>query len=182
MGRPRANGSLLNLPNTLSSRSIVRLVDIEGSDKKAVESISTLQGADIQILKGTPLELSIKIASPPTLRVLNTGDKKTSKVDYTASVMTIERGGKVLYTLDAAHPTKDIPIGLPLDGLSQQFGQVDSIPVVGGLVSTLTKGVQQVGDTTGKVLDLSVIKLSIANLTQKSLDMTEPFKGFQLAA
>ncbi|MFD8496845.1 hypothetical protein [Amycolatopsis sp. NPDC059657] len=181
-GQTTANGSLLNLPNTLSSRSIVRLVDIAGSDRKAVESISTLQGADIQILKGTPLELSIKIASQPTLRVLNTGDKKTSKVDYTAPVMTIERGGKVLYTLDAAHPTKDIPIGLPLDGLSQQFGQVDSIPVVGGLVSTLTKGVQQVGDTTGKVLDLGVIKLSIANLTQKSLDMTEPFKGFQLAA
>lgn len=175
-------GSLLSLPNTLSSRSQVKLVDIPGSKNKAVQSTSTLQAADIEILKGTPLALSIKVASQPTLKVTSTGDAKTSKVEYTAPVLTIEAGGKVLYTLDAAHPTKDIPIGLPLKGLSDQFGQVADIPVVGGLVSTVTKGLQQVGNTAGTVLDLGVLRLSIAGLDQKSADMTTPFKGFQLGA
>lgn len=175
-------GSLLSLPNTLSSRSQVKLVDIPGSKNKAVQSTSTLQGADIEILKGTPLALSIKVASQPTLKVTSTGDAKTSKVEYTAPVLTIEAGGKVLYTLDAAHPTKDIPIGLPLKGLSDQFGQVADIPVVGGLVATLTQGLQQVGNTAGTVLDLGVLRLSIAGLDQKSADMTTPFKGFQLGA
>lgn len=183
-GQTAANGtgSLLSLPNTLSSRSQVKLVDLPGSKNKAVQSTSTLQGADIEILKGTPLALSIKVASQPTLKVTSTGDAKTSKVEYTAPVLTIEAGGKVLYTLDAAHPTKDIPIGLPLAGLSDQFGQLNDIPVVGGLVSTLTKGVQQVGNTAGTVLDLGVLRLSIAGLDQKSAAMTTPFKGFQLGA
>lgn len=175
-------GSLLSLPNALSSRSQVKLVDIPGSKNKAVQSTSTLQGADIEILKGTPLALSIKVASQPTLKVTSTGDAKTSKVEYTAPVLTIEANGKVLYTLDAAHPTKDIPIGLPLAGLSDQFGQLNDIPVVGGLVSTLTKGIQQVGNTAGTVLDLGVLRLSIAGLDQKSAAMTTPFKGFQLGA
>ncbi|HEY3464876.1 MAG TPA: hypothetical protein VGL47_07060 [Amycolatopsis sp.] len=183
-GQTAANGtgSLLSLPNTLSSRSQVKLVDIPGSKNKAVQSTSTLQAADIEILKGTPLALSVKVVSQPTLKVTSTGDAKTSKVDYTAPVLSIQAAGKTLYTLDAAHPTKDIPIGLPLAGLSDQFGQVDDIPVVGGLVSTLTKGVQQVGNTTGTVLDLGVLRLSIAGLDQKSANMTTPFKGFQLGA
>lgn len=183
-GQTAANGtgSLLSLPNTLSSRSQVKLVDMPGSKNKAVQSTSTLQAADIEILKGTPLALSLKVVSQPTLTVTSTGDAKTSKVDYTAPVVTIAAGGKTLYTLDAAHPTKDIPIGLPLKGLSDQFGQVDDIPVVGGLVSTLTKGVQQVGNTAGTVLDLGVLRLSIAGLDQKSANMTTPFKGYQLGA
>ncbi|GAA1019596.1 MULTISPECIES: hypothetical protein [Amycolatopsis] len=175
-------GSLLSLPNTLSSRSQVKLVDIPGSKNKAVQSRSTLQAADINILKGTPLELNLKVASQPTLTVTSTGDAKTSKVDYQAPVITIGAGGKTLYTLDAAHPTKDIPIGLPLSQLSDQFGALDNVPVVGGLVATATKGLQQLGDTTGKVLDLGVLRLSIANLDQKQSEATTPFKGYQLGA
>lgn len=179
---PTGTGSLVSLPNTLSSRSVVKLVDIPGSKNKAVESTSTLQAADVEILKGTPLELTIKVASQPTLRVTSTGSKETSKVEYTAPVLTVERQGKVLYTLDAAHPTKDIPIGLPLDGLTTMFGAVDNLPVVGGLVSTLTKGVQQLGNTAGLVLDLGVLKLSVAGLDQKGQDLTDPFKGYRLGA
>ncbi|MDQ0378732.1 hypothetical protein [Amycolatopsis thermophila] len=174
--------SVLSLPNTLSSRSVVELVDIPGSPNKAVQSTSTLQAADIEILKGTPLELTLKVASQPTLKVLSTGDEKTSKVEYTAPVITIERQGKVLYTLDATNPTKDIPIGLPLSGLSDQFGALKDLPVVGGLVATANEGLQQVPDTAGKVLDLGVLRLSIAELTQKGQNLTDPFKGFQLGA
>ncbi|WP_425425508.1 hypothetical protein [Amycolatopsis marina] len=126
-------GSVLSLPNTLSSRSTVRLVDIKGTDRKAVQSISTMQAADINILKGTPLGLNIKVASQPTLTVTSTGDKDTSKVEYSAPVLTVERGGEELFTLDAANPTKDVPIGIPLPELGSVpgFENFEKIPVVG---------------------------------------------------
>ncbi|GAB3581808.1 hypothetical protein GCM10027445_54160 [Amycolatopsis endophytica] len=174
--------SVVSLPNTLSSRSTVELVDMPGSANKAVKSTSTLQAADIEILKGTPLELSLKVVSQPTLTVTSTGDEKTSKVEYTAPVITIERQGKVLYTLDATNPTKDIPIGLPLSSLSDQFGPLRDLPVVGGLVATADEGLQQVSETAGKVIDLGVLRLSIAELTQKGQNLTDPFQGFQLGA
>ncbi|MTD59487.1 hypothetical protein, partial [Amycolatopsis pithecellobii] len=175
-------GSLLSLPNTLSSRSVMQLVDLPNSKNKAVQSVSTLQAADIEILKGTPLELSLKVVSQPTLKVTSTGDKATSKVEYTAPVITIQRGDQVLYTLDANHPTKDIPIGLPLEQLSQQFGALANLPVVGGLFTTATGQVQQVTDTAGKVLDLGVLRLSIGELNQKGQQLDTPFAGYQLGA
>jgi hypothetical protein len=183
-GQPKADGtnSVLHVPNTLSSRSVVTLVDIPGSKNKAVQSTSTLQASSIEILKGTPLELTVKVATQPTLRVTSTGKKQTSKVEYTAPVLTIERQGRLLYTLDAANPTKDIPIGLPLDGLSRQFGPLHSLPAVGGLVSTLGQGVQQVGDSTGRVLDVGVLRLGIAGLQERGTDLREPFTGYRLGA
>ncbi|HVW42898.1 MAG TPA: hypothetical protein VHC18_16250 [Amycolatopsis sp.] len=183
-GQTKADGtgSLLSLPDTLSSHSVMQLVDMPGSANKAVQSVSTLQAADVQILKGTPMQLDLKVASQPTLKVTSTGDKATSKVEYTAPVLTIEQGGKVLYTLDATHPTADIPVGLPLSGLSDQFGQLQSLPVVGGLVATVNDGLQRVTQTTGKVLDLGVLRLSIAELNQNGQQLTTPFNGFQLGA
>ncbi|WP_410655878.1 hypothetical protein [Amycolatopsis sp. lyj-112] len=180
-------GAVLSLPNTLSSRSTVRLVDIPGSKNKAVESTSTLQAASIELLKGTPLGLTIKVASQPTLRVTSTGDKKTSKVEYTAPVLQIVRGDKVLFTLDANNPAKDIPIGIPLPSLKQTpgFEQLKNVPVIGGLAEMLDGATKQLpgGEAgNGLTLDLGVLKLSIAGLNQKSSDMTSPFKGFQMGA
>ncbi|KFZ84058.1 hypothetical protein ED92_09170 [Amycolatopsis sp. MJM2582] len=180
-------GAVLSLPNTLSSRSVVRLVDIPGSKNKAVESTSTLQAANIEILKGTPLGLTIKVASQPTLRVTSTGEKKTSKVEYSAPVLQIVRGDKVLFTLDANNPTKDIPIGIPLPSLKQVpgFDQLKNVPVIGGLAEMLNGATKQLpgGEAgNGLTLDIGVLKLSIAGLNQKSSDMTSPFKGFQMGA
>lgn len=180
-------GAVLSLPNTLSSRSVVRLVDIPGSKNKAVESTSTLQAASIELLKGTPLGLTIKVASQPTLRVTSTGDKKTSKVEYTAPVLQIYRGTTLLYTLDANNPTKDIPIGIPLPSLKQVpgFEQLKNVPVIGGLAEMLNGATKQLpgGEAgNGLTLDLGVLKLSIAGLNQKSGEATSPFKGFQLGA
>ncbi|MEU3767419.1 hypothetical protein AB0E55_20405 [Amycolatopsis keratiniphila] len=180
-------GAVLSLPNTLSSRSVVRLVDIPGSKNKAVESTSTLQAANIELLKGTPLGLTIKVASQPTLRVTSTGDKKTSKVEYSAPVLQIVRGDKVLFTLDANNPTKDIPIGIPLPSLKQVpgFDQLKNVPVIGGLAEMLNGATKQLpgGEAgNGLTLDIGVLKLSIAGLNQKSSDMTSPFKGFQMGA
>lgn len=183
-GQTKADGtgSVLSLPNTLSSHSVMHLVDLPNSKNKAVQSISTMQAADVEILKGTPLELTLKVASQPTLKVTSTGDKATSKVEYTAPVIQIERNGQVLYTLDAAHPTKDIPIGLPLAQLSDQFGPVQNLPVVGGLVATAKQGLQQVADNSGTVLDLGVLRLSIGELNQNAQQLSTPFAGYQLGA
>ncbi|WP_216213760.1 hypothetical protein [Amycolatopsis aidingensis] len=178
-------GSLISLPNTLSSRSTVRLVDIPDSDRKAVQSISTMQAADINILKGTPLGLTIKVASQPTLTVTSTGNKETSTVEYKAPVLTVERNGEVLFTLDAANPTQDIPIGIPLPGIKEiaGFEQIRDVPVIGGLAElaeNVTKPITEAAK--GFVLDLGVLRLSIAQLNEQSMDMTDPFKGYQLGA
>jgi hypothetical protein len=181
-------GSLLNLPNTLSSRSVVKLVDIPGSQNKAVESTSTLQAASIEILKNTPLGLTIGVVGQPTLKVTSTGDQKTSKVEYTAPVLQIKRGDTVLSTLNAANPAKDIPIGLPLAGLLDALkvpsgDSLKNVPIVGGLADLVTGGLKPVTDAAkGFVLDLGVLRLSIAGLDQKAQAMTDPFKGFQLGA
>jgi hypothetical protein len=188
-GQTNANGagSLVSLPNTLSSRSVVKLVDIPGSKNKAVESTSTLQAASINILKDTPLGLTINVVSQPTLKVTSTGDQATSKVSYTAPVLQIMRGSDILYTLDASNPTKDIPIGLPLQGLLGALGQgsdaLKNVPVIGGLADLATKGLTPVTDAAkGFVLDLGVLRLSIAGLDQNGAAMTTPFNGYQLGA
>jgi hypothetical protein len=175
-------GSLLSLPDTMSSRSTVRLVDIPGSENKAVESTSTLQVADLTLFKKTPLEMQIKVVSPPTLRVTSTGEADTSTVEYTAPVLQVRRGEEVLTTLDAANPTADLPVGIPLSPLTDEFGPLEDVPVVGGLVSTIGGGVQRIEDTANRTLDLGVLKLSIAQLDQDARDMTEPFAGHQLGA
>lgn len=179
------NGSLISTPNTLSTRSTVRLVDMPNTDRKAVESTSTMQAADINILKGTPLGLTVKVASQPTLRVLSTGKAETSKVEYTAPVLTIERNGKELFTLDAANPTADIPVGMPTPKLKDLPGyqQVKDAPVIGDLAQTANDGVKALNDTAAKrVLDLGVLRLSIAELTKRGSEQAKPFKGYQQGA
>ncbi|WP_092529712.1 hypothetical protein [Amycolatopsis arida] len=178
-------GSVLSLPNTLSSRSTVRLVDLPDSDRKAVQSISTLQVADVNILKGTPLGLTIKVVSQPTLTVTSTGSKDTSTVEYTAPVLAVERNGQRLFTLDAANPTKDVPIGIPLPGLENVpgFDEVKKVPVIGGVAEMADEALKPLTEPAkGFVLDLGVLRLSIAGLDERSMEMTEPFKGFQLGA
>ncbi|HVK20114.1 MAG TPA: hypothetical protein VM677_02015 [Actinokineospora sp.] len=173
-------GSLVSLPNTLSARSVVRLVDIPGSKNKAVQSTSTLQVAALKLLAGTPFELSINVVSQPTLQVTSTGDKATSTVKYTAPILEVVQGGKSLGKLDAANPKLDIPIGIPLPGAPAIPG-ADKLPIIGGLLGNgqglqdaLSKGLQK--------LDLGVLRLSVASLQQKGEDSTQPFKGYQLGA
>lgn len=167
------SGSLISLPNTLSARSTVRLVDIPGSKNKAVQSTSTLQVAKLSLLAGTPFAIEIRVVSAPTLRVTSTGDAKTSSVDYTAPVLEVWQGGKRLGGLDAAHPKLDVPIGLPLPDVAA----AKDLPVIGNL---LANG-QPVTDRLRK-LDLGVLRIGVAQLDERSAEMTDPFKGFQLGA
>jgi hypothetical protein len=175
-------GALLSLPNVMSVRSNVKLVDIPGSANKAVQSTSTMQAAAIKLLAGTPFELSINVVSQPTLQVTSTGDEKTSTVKYTAPVIEVMQGGKSLGRLDAANPKLDVPIGIPLPGIPLPgVPGAGNLPIIGDL---LASG-QPVADAISqglKKLDLGVLRLSIAQLAQKSQAMTQPFPGFQLGA
>jgi hypothetical protein len=170
-------GSLLSLPNVMSVRSNVRLVDIPGSANKAVQSTSTMQVAAIKLLAGTPFELSINVVSQPTLQVTSTGEEKTSTVTYTAPVLEVVQGGKSLGRLDAANPKLDIPIGIPLPGVPG----AGNLPIIGDLLASGQKVADAISQGLRK-LDLGVLRLSIAQLSQKSQAMTDPFPGFQLGA
>lgn len=170
-------GSLVSVPNTLASRSVVRLVNIPGSSDKAVQSVSTMQVASVKLLAGTAMEVDLNVVSQPTLTVTSTGDPRTSSVNYTAPVIQIAQGGNILYTLDAAHPDQDIPIGIPLD-----VPNLPNLPVIGTLLpngQSLSAGVP--------VVDIGVVRLSIAELSQSQQSWTQgqngaPFTGFQLGA
>lgn len=172
------SGSLLSLPNVLSSHSTVRLVDMPGSANKAVQSTSTLQVASVRLLAGTPLELDLNVVSPPTLTVTSTGDPTTSTISYAAPVIQVVQGGKVLYTLDAAHPSQDVPIGIPLN--VPNLPNLPNLPVIGNL---LPNGQQLTSSIP--VIDIGVLRLSVAEFTQSSQSLTAgqnnaPFTGYQL--
>jgi hypothetical protein len=185
-GKADGKGALISLPNTLSTRSNVQLVDIPGSANKAVQSTSTLQVASLNLLGGTPFAMSINVVSQPTLQVTSTGDAKTSTVKYTAPVLEVKQGDKVLYKLDAAHPTFDVPIAIPLPGLSGQLPDgLKNLPLIGDLANALPKDsplLPKANELGQLKLDIGVLRVSIAGLQQKSQDMTNPFKGHQLAA
>lgn len=131
-------GALLRLPDTLSARSTVRLVDVPGRQGKAVQATSTVQVASIQLLAGTPGEVRIDVVSAPKLVATSTGDAKTSTVKYEAPVLRISRGGKELGKLDAAAPKLDVPVSGPLPG----------------------------GDAL-RQLDIGVLRLTIAQVNEK---------------
>ncbi|MGB3443051.1 MAG: hypothetical protein WBA97_30285 [Actinophytocola sp.] len=171
--KPAADGagSLVSLQNTLSARSVVRLVDIPGSPNKAVQSTSTMQVAALKLLAGTPFEVVIRVVSQPTLQVTSTGDEKTSTVKYTAPVLAVEQGGKLLGQLDVANPKFDIPVGIPL------APGAPKLPIIGDLLANGQKVTQAL-----QRLDLGVIRLGVAQLDQRGTAMTTPFKGFQLGA
>jgi hypothetical protein len=174
---PKADGagSLVSLPNTLSARSVVRLVDIPGSQNKAVQSTSTLQVAALTLLAGTPFEVQIKVVSQPTLQVTSTGVEKTSSVRYTAPILDVVQGGVSLGRLDAAHPKLDIPVGIPLTG------GTPNLPIIGDLLANGQKLTDAISKGLQK-LDLGVIRLGVAQLDKRGMAMTTPFSGYQLGA
>ncbi|WP_019809845.1 hypothetical protein, partial [Saccharomonospora halophila] len=178
-------GSLVSAPQTLSTRSVVRLTDIPGSDRKAVESISTMRAARLEILKGTPLGFTVRVVDQPTLRVVSTGDPGTSTVEYTAPVLAFERDGETLFELDAANPTRDIPLGIPLPGLTELpgFEQVRDAPVLGGVAELVGGGLTKLTERASEhVLDLGVLRVSVAELDERAGRVTEPFTGHHVSA
>lgn len=178
-------GSVVSLPDTLSSHATVQLVDMPGAGTKAVRSTSTLQVSGLQLLRHTPFQIDIKIVSPPKLVVTSTGEAKTSTVKYTAAVLKVAQGGKTLFTLDAAHPTASIPIALPLPGLDQRLpDNLKGLPIIGSLADAVPGAPR---DINGLTLPLGVIKLSIAQQQKAGQALTAgengaPFTGYQIGA
>ncbi|MCS7484252.1 hypothetical protein ACFFQW_33320 [Umezawaea endophytica] len=173
-------GSLLSLPETMAARSSVELVDLPDSANKAVKTTSTLQAASVRLLAGTPMEVRIDVVSQPTLVALATGVEATSTITYTAPVLRVTQGGKVLGTLDAANPKLEIPIGIPIAGLPE----LPKLPIIGGI---LPNG----GDVPAelKKLDIGVLRLQIAQFNEKKQALNGPLtqggptiKGFMLGA
>ena len=191
-GTPQGSDTngLISLPNTMSTRSNVSLVDMPDSDHKAVRSTSTLQLADVHLFEGTPFGINIKVVSQPTLTVTSTGDPETSTVDYEAPVLEVYRNGEQKFTLDAEHPTESIGVGAPKNPakLADAMGlpsarHLKDVPVIGGLAETVNDGVQALsGDEQGMVLDLFAIKLSIADLDVSKNAKDKPFDGYQIGA
>ena len=145
------NGSLLNVPQSIRAHSRIELVDVPGAAGKAVRSTSEMQLASVQLLAGTPQEVRVDVVSAPKLTVTATGDPATSSVDYSAPVLRVSQGGRELAVLDAAHPTQDLPIGMPPGS--------DRLPVVGDALNS-------------RMLDLGVLRLNLGSLTQQA-DGTE---------
>ncbi|SDK32183.1 hypothetical protein SAMN04487820_106316 [Actinopolyspora mzabensis] len=149
-GDSDASGSLLRVPEIMHARSNVRLVDVPGQANKAVRSTSRFDVASIRLFAGTSQELRIDIVSQPTLTATATGDPKTSAVDYSAPVLRISRGGEELFTLDAANPEFELPIGIPLP----TSGLDSDVPLVGH-------------SDEPNVLDIGVLRLSLGELTKQ---------------
>jgi hypothetical protein len=168
-------GSVVSAPETMLSRSAVRLVDIPGSANKAVQSTSTLQVTGLKLFAGTPVQVDLNVVSQPKLVVLSTGEEQTSTVSYEAPVIQVVQGGKTLYTLDAAHPKFDLPIAVPLPG-------APALPVIGELFGSG----QPIADAVSqglKRVDLGVIRLEAAQLTKTAVPAGQsPTKGHGIGA
>jgi hypothetical protein len=89
----------------------------------------------------------------------------------------VVQGGQVRYTLDAANPTADVPIGIPLN-----VPNLPKLPVIGDLLPNgqpLTSNIP--------VVDIGVLRLSVAQVSKSSQALTAgqgnaPFTGFQVGA
>lgn len=180
--------SLLNVPNTISSRSTVKLVDMPGSKNKAVKSVSTFQVADVTLFKGTPFPITIKVASQPTLTAISTGKKSTSSIKYTAPALEIDLpGGAPPIKVDARNPMANIPMALPLPDTSQATDKAKAlkgVPVFGDAATKLLNASKASGGN-GFALDLGLLKLGIGQLDQNGQVQKKangaPFDGYQLS-
>lgn len=178
------DGTLVHVPDGFDTTSEVSVVDAE-SGGKAVRSTSTVETTTVELLPGSPLGMTATVRRGSTLAVTETGDEQTSEVDFDAATITVERGGKKLFTLDEENPTKDLPIGVPKPALYQRTGKANlaSVPIVAGAAQT-AKGTRfaLTGPARGAVTDLFVLRLSVGGLNQTSAETEHPIEGTEFAA
>lgn len=173
------DGTLVSSRSPLSARSTV---DLAG---KAVRSTSTLRARTLELFQGSPQAVRIRVARPPTLRVTSSGSEKTSRVDYTPPTLEASHGTKRLFALNAARPSQDIPIGIPIKGFEAVPGSKSLRPglVVAGYALTRKGTAARLSEQHLKrVRDLFVLRLSIAGLDQQGRNLTSPYRGHQLGA
>lgn len=178
------DGTLVRVPNGVDTTSEISIVDAPGSDGKAVRSTSTVRTKKIELLPGSPLGMTATVRRPASLTVTATGDEKTSEVDFDIPTISVKRGGRELFTLDADNRSKDLPIGVPKPALHQRTkAKLASVPIVAGAART-AKGtrVELRGPARRAVSDLFVLRLSVGGLNQTSAETDTPISGTEYAA
>jgi hypothetical protein len=146
--------ALIAAPANLSSTAWTGLVAHDG--RAAAAAIASVSAADLRVLAGTDSQVTVRVISPPTLRVTATGRARTSSVHYDAPVLEISGAGGALQRIDTAGQSVD----LPLDDLAG----IRSLPLLRGVADPLAAGVPGDG--------LVVLRLSIGDLRSEIGDRT----------
>lgn len=178
---------LVGISEPVSARSAVTLVDLPGTEqaRKSVRSTSTLAATTIDLFPGSPQGMTFKVVKRPTLQVTSTGSESTSRVAYSTPLLEVRRGKTLLFVLDAAHPTRDLPIGIPVRKFEAVPGanSVKALPFVGGIAESVKGTAKRLtGAQLKEVVDLFALRVSIAGLDQQGKDMEVPYPGHQLGA
>ncbi|MPZ00730.1 MAG: hypothetical protein GEU97_22695 [Actinophytocola sp.] len=182
--RDNGDGALIRVPGGLDTTSEISVVDAPNAEGKAVRSTSTVRTDTIDLLPGSALGMTATVRQPTSLAVTATGDEKTSEVDFDVPTITVKRGGRELFTLDARNDTKDIPIGVPKSALYQRTkAPLASVPIVAGAAQTAKGTRAELSDAARRaVTDLFVLRLSVGGLNQTSTETDTPITGTEYAA
>jgi len=146
--------ALLAAPANLSSTAWTGLVAHDG--RAAAAAMASVSAADLRVLAGTDSQVTVRVISPPTLRVTATGRARTSSVHYDAPVLEISGAGGALRRIDTAGQSVD----LPLDDLAG----IRSLPLLRGVADPLAAGVPGDG--------LVVLRVSVGDLRTEIGDRT----------
>ncbi|MDV6011375.1 hypothetical protein [Haloechinothrix sp. LS1_15] len=180
-----ADGTLVSVPDGLSSRSRVTLTELDDAEGEAVSSATVVEASALSVLAGTPMAIDIEVARAPRLEVTSTGDAATSEVDYRVAELEGTLDGETLFELDADERSVDVPIGVP----TEEFAELDvaeelaGLPIVGGVGASTDGDVLPLPEEADDhILDLFVLRLSTAGLDERSGAEEHPFPGYRLGA
>ena len=107
------------------AESTVGLVDVAGQTNKGLRSNVINQITGVVLFKGTPNELTINVAAPPTATAVATGKASTSTVSYNQPVLQIKQGGNVVDVLNASD--LDARITIPGVILDLRLGTLENV-------------------------------------------------------
>lgn len=170
-GKSSNTTSVVRVPDTASSTSTTKLVDVPGQVGKGIAATSTVQLLNLQLLPNTPVGVTVNIIKSPTLTATSTGSPATSDVTYTAPVVQITQAdGTTVRTLaavdDPSTPYDDTTFSIPLE-----IPVLDSI--VTGLPTSIGTALQPilgpvVNQTTGAIrnLDLGLLTVKYGQFTK----------------
>lgn len=152
------------------SESSVGLVDVAGQTNKGLKSTVLDQIDGVVLFKGSPNELTLNVAAPPTATAIATGKASTSTVSYNQPVVQILQGGDEIDVLNAS----DLNAHITLPGiiLDLELGTLESV------VKTDTKASGEAVLLSLTVLDLTgTLTLAKAEVAPMVVSATVPAGG-----
>jgi hypothetical protein len=109
---PRLGGlggtALVEIPHIAASRTATELVKVS-PENLGVQSLAQVSATDIVLFRGTPLQKTIRVISPPSLRVVAAGNSK-SFVDYTSPLVEIVDARGRSQRLETPNAVVSIPL------------------------------------------------------------------------